>query len=54
MEEQFYLYEAIRESGKFNMIMDWVQICNLYNFDPETYKYIISHYSELRDKYMSE
>ena len=54
MKEKFLRYEEVRLSGKYNMIMEWVDACIEADLNKEDYLYIIEHYSELKEKYKNE
>ena len=53
MDKQTFLdYEAARQSGEFNMIMDAHLVMQQYGISKEDYWYIIKNYSELAKKYL--
>ena len=54
MKEKFLRYEEVRLSGKYNMIMEWVDACIEADLNKEDYFYIIEHYSKLKEKYKNE
>ena len=54
MKEKFLRYYDVQMSGKYNMIMEWVDACIEADLNQEDYFYIIEHYSELKEKYKDE
>ena len=48
-KEDFILYERMRQSGKFNMFDPRAQQCS--GLDQETYRNVMSNYSELNKLY---
>lgn len=49
--EQFKRYEAVRVSGKYNMIMNAREAAAEADLHFDDYMFIINHYSELYEKY---
>lgn len=49
--EQFKRYEAVRVSGKFNMIMNAREAAAEAELSFDDYMFIINHYSELYKKF---
>ena len=49
--ELFRRYEEVRKSGKYNMIMDSVKAAKAAKLTAKQYKYVITHYNELKEVY---
>ena len=52
MKEKFLAYEAVRKSGKYNMIMDSSKAMIEAGLNFHDYAYIIHNYSKLAEKYL--
>ena len=49
---EFLKYEAARQTGKFNMVMDAQEVMKRYHISKENYIRILQNYSELHKKYL--
>lgn len=49
--ELFRRYEEVRKSGKYNMIMDSVKAAKAAKLTSKQYKYVITHYNQLKEAY---
>ena len=47
----FERYEKVRDSGKFNMIMDSANACVAAHLTKDQYLFVIKNYSALKDSY---
>lgn len=47
----FLKYEAVRQSGKYNMIMDAAQAMIEADLTKDEYFYVIHNYSDLKERY---
>lgn len=50
-EADFKAYERVRARGKYNMLTDADKAARAAGLDRETYLGVLTHYTELMDKY---
>jgi len=52
LKQEFMKYEEVRQSGKYNMVMDMNKVIAEYGIGYRNYIYILNNYSELAKKYL--
>lgn len=53
-KEMFERYEKVRESGKYNMVMDAIEAMKAAGLKENEYLTVVRHYTELDKKYKKQ